>query len=440
MSSRIIEMFYLFFQGILLFQVVFFGVIYYFFQRKEILYYSLLNLFTACYFFLNAPTTYFSIPEERIFSSSYYDYSNFFLILNMEFIYLIFLREIYNDCKDHRIVKKLYSYTLLSFPILFFLFSLLTKLHLKTDLVFFMGHIINGPFVSFVIFLNFSKTGFLAFIKYGMIVLFTCILITAVFSIRFNNGLNQSIFDSYPLLFVRIGMLIDIILFQIALLQNWHDQGIQLSLEKMQTQLNAERIRSKLSAELHDDLGASLSGISMYTHLMKSQLNDSNSPALRSLEIIKDTSNELVGKLSDIVWMTNPSEDSLNGLFQRLEEYAHQMASAKNIKFRSMFPDWDSAHDLPIEARRNVYLICKEAINNAVKYSFATLLELDIHKDKDRLNISIKDNGMGFDSIKVKHGNGFTNMVKRAEEIGADFKILTEINHGCEILLQIKIA
>lgn len=138
--------------------------------------------------------------------------------------------------------------------------------------------------------------------------------------------------------------------------------------------------------------------------------------------------------------MTNPSEDSLNGLFQRLEEYAHKMASAKNIKFRSMFPDWDSAYDLPIEARRNVYLICKEAINNAVKYSFATLLELDIHKDKDRLNISIKDNGMGFDSIKVKHGNGFTNMVKRAEEIGADFKILTEINHGCEILLQIKIA
>jgi signal transduction histidine kinase len=358
----------------------------------------------------------------------------------MEYIYLIFLREIYKDCKDRRLLKKMYQYTVLSFPILFALFILLTLLHLKTDLVFFMGHIINGPFVSLVLFLNFNKRGFLAFIKYGMIVLFTCILITAVFSIRFNNGLNQSVFDSYPLLFVRIGMLIDIVLFQIALLQNWYDQGIQLSLEKLQTQLNAERIRSKLSAELHDDLGASLSGISMYSHLMKSQLNDSNSPALRSLEIIKDTANELVGKLSDIVWMTNPSEDSLKRLFQRLEEYAHQMASAKNIQVKVNFPDEGMAYDLPIEARRNVYLICKEAINNAVKYSTATMLELDIFQSKDRLNISISDNGRGFDSIKVKPGNGLANMVKRAEEIGADFKILTDINQGCKIILQIKIA
>lgn len=401
------------------------------------MYYSLLNLCTAGYFFLNAPTTFFGISEEEVFSSTWYDYLNFILILAMVFLYLIFLKEIFKDSLKNDMVRKVYKVTLLGFPVLFILFVFLTTVHMQTDLVFFTGHVINGPFVTMILILNFNKKGYFALIKYSMIILFVCIIITAVMAVRFNAGTHNSVLSAYPLLYIKIGMLIDIVLFQIALLRNWHDQENQLSLEKVESQLNAERIRSRISAELHDDLGASLSGISMYSHLMKSQLSDPNSLVLRSLEIIKDTSNELVSKLNDIVWMTNPDQDSLQNLIFKLEEYAHQMAHIKNIKVKST--EKISSMDLLVDTRRNLFLICKEAINNAIKYSNCTLLELEFELDNELLKIRIMDNGQGFNVQEVKAGNGLINMQKRAKEINAYFSNRSIPNVGTEIQIKLQL-
>jgi len=95
---------------------------------------------------------------------------------------------------------------------------------------------------------------------------------------------------------------------------------------------------------------------------------------------------------------------------------------------------------IPAEPRRNIYLFCKEAINNAVKYSNGTMLDLELKLNNGLLEISIADNGNGFDIEKVKKGNGLGNMQKRADEIGAKLNVQAKQSKGTVVSMQCKIT
>jgi signal transduction histidine kinase len=201
----------------------------------------------------------------------------------------------------------------------------------------------------------------------------------------------------------------------------------------------AERLR--ISQELHDEVGATLSGIAMYSHLAKEQIKKTQTGAIEnSLNIIQSNATEMVNKLNDIVWLINPGQDSLQKLMQRLEDYAIQIAAVKNIRVKSNLNGYNTENILPAQTRRNIYLLFKEAINNAVKYSEASMLELAIHQNSSLLEIKISDDGKGFDIDTIKMGNGLNNMQKRANELNADFNIYSEINEGCTISVKIKIT
>lgn len=210
---------------------------------------------------------------------------------------------------------------------------------------------------------------------------------------------------------------------------------------KLQNQQVMLSERLRISQELHDEVGATLSGIAMYSHLAKEQIKKTQTGAIEnSLHIIQSNATEMVNKLNDIVWLINPGQDSLQKLMQRLEDYAIQIAAVKNIKVKSNLNGYNTENILPAQTRRNIYLLFKEAINNAVKYSEATLLELTIHQNSNLLEITISDNGKGFDMDTIKLGNGLSNMQKRAHELNADFNIYSKINEGCQISLKIKIT
>jgi signal transduction histidine kinase len=213
---------------------------------------------------------------------------------------------------------------------------------------------------------------------------------------------------------------------------------------KLQSQQEMLNERLRISRELHDDVGATLSGIAMYSHLAKEQLKtNQNAETERSLNVVHQSAGEMVNKLSDIVWLINPDQGSLKNLAERLEEYAINMASVKNMQVKVNISEQITAIDLPMEARRAIYLICKEAINNAVKYSEATLLELNIKEVDSTLMFTIIDNGKGFDTtlqhvqtnVEVLGGNGLKNMRARAENIHATFNIHSKINEGTKIQL-----
>jgi two-component system, NarL family, sensor histidine kinase UhpB len=215
-------------------------------------------------------------------------------------------------------------------------------------------------------------------------------------------------------------------------------QKTELELQNTQALLS-ERLR--ISSELHDEVGATLSGISMYSHLTKEQMKHAQTAAVeKSLNIMQESSGDMVNKLNDIVWLLNPVQDTLQKLIQRLEEYAGEMTAIKNMKFQTAVPDQFLAQSLPVESRRNIYLFCKEAINNAVKYSEAGLLGLTVKENSNLLEVIISDNGKGFDVESVKRGNGLDNMQKRADELGADFNIQSKHCEGCVVSLKLKIT
>ena len=211
--------------------------------------------------------------------------------------------------------------------------------------------------------------------------------------------------------------------------------------KKIQAQHAMANERLRISQELHDEVGATLSGIAMYSHLAKEQIKHAQAAEVdKSLNIMQQSSGDMVNKLNDIVWLLNPSQDSFQKLIQRLEEYAGEMTAIKNMKLQVLVPEHFSTQNLPVESRRNIYLFCKEAINNAVKYSNAGLLELTVKETNNLLEISISDDGKGFDAETIRRGNGLNNMQKRADDLGAVFNMESKTGQGCLVSLKLKIT
>lgn len=207
---------------------------------------------------------------------------------------------------------------------------------------------------------------------------------------------------------------------------------------KAQQELLNERLR--ISRELHDEVGATLSGIAMYSHVAVDQLKHSKiQEASHSLAFMQKSAGEMVSKLSDIVWLLNPQQDTILELIGRLGEYGKQMTQVRNMQMRIDLPSDLSSRHIPLDARRNIYLFCKEAINNAVKYSNGKWVVLQVKSIGHQLIFSITDDGHGFDETIVRHGNGLINMQKRAEDIGAVFHIDSIVNQGTKLELKYNI-
>ena len=210
--------------------------------------------------------------------------------------------------------------------------------------------------------------------------------------------------------------------------------------KKIQGQQELLAQRQRISRDLHDELGATLSGIAMYSHLAREQVKQKETGAIEnSLNIIQSNAGEMVNKLNDIVWLINPGQDSLRQLMERLEDYAMQLAVIKNIQVHSGFSEQLGNTILPTETRRSIYLLFKEAINNAVKYSNASFVELKVEQGPALITITLKDNGEGFDVAEVKRGNGLNNMEQRARDLNAAIAIQSFKGAGTSVKLTVKI-
>jgi len=212
--------------------------------------------------------------------------------------------------------------------------------------------------------------------------------------------------------------------------------------KKLQNEQLVLSERLRISRELHDELGSTLSGIAMYSHLTREQIKaDKPAEVEKSLNNMQQTAGTMINKLKDIVWLINPEKDSLQKLTERLEEYAEEMAMIKNIEVKINALAKRTVLNLPVESRRDIYLFCKEAINNAFKYSNANLIELDIKEhDNKKIEFLIHDNGKGFDTGTVKKGNGLQNMQQRASDINGIFLLRSAPGQGTTISLTCKIT
>lgn len=431
-GEKAIALFYLLFEGVMLFQVIFFGMVYLISRRKDTLFYSLLNLFTALYLGLNAPDTILGINENLVFDSPIYLYLNFALFLLMFITYTFFLKEIFLDTLvAHPYLKTIYRITCIGIPAMYVLFVLFIKLGWNANIIFYAAHFLNAPFVTLLLLYNFRVKGYKALIIYGMLIIAVCLLLTIVFTVRYNAGYQQSLLDRYPLVFMRIGMLIDILIFQLVLVRRWIENERQLSVEKLQSQLAVEQLRNRISGELHDDIGSTLSGVSMYSHLTARLLEKGDQQkAVESLTVIRQSVENVVENLRALVWAVQPNPQSLEMLLEKLCEFGEKICSATHIRFVSPAEIPVISFTLTEEQQYDLYLCLKEAINNAAKYSKAKTIELGITTTAELAQFQVTDDGIGFDWSTIKEGNGLKNMRKRMNNIGARFHVRSEQGKG----------
>ena len=205
---------------------------------------------------------------------------------------------------------------------------------------------------------------------------------------------------------------------------------------KLKRGIEMEKMRSRLSRDLHDDIGSTLSSINILSRTAQLNLKETTDEKTKvSLEKINERSQRLLDSMSDIIWNINPGNDTIEEVMSRMREYATTLLEAKNIDYTFNFPRQKMDCRLNMEVKNNLYLIFKEAVNNLSKYSGCTHAILALTFDEKNIHLTIEDNGIGFDEQEIKHRGGLANMQQRAEEIKGSISILTGIGKGTRIEL-----
>ncbi len=199
--------------------------------------------------------------------------------------------------------------------------------------------------------------------------------------------------------------------------------------------LAVEKLRNRVARDLHDDMGSTLSTINILSSMAKSKIQTDPVKTTEYLGKISDNSQRMMEAMDDIVWSIKPNNDSMQKVTARMREFATNVLEAKNMGFR--FTIHDSVYDIKLnmEARKDLFLVFKEAVNNAAKYSKASLVTITLDYQNSFLRLIIQDDGIGFDPDLADNGNGLGNMQKRADAIKGRLQILSKEDKGTVVTL-----
>lgn len=200
--------------------------------------------------------------------------------------------------------------------------------------------------------------------------------------------------------------------------------------KKMQQQQALLNIRNHIARDLHDEVGSTLTSIKILSEVSQSNLRKNSDKAAALLTKITEQSTQIQHGLSDIVWAIKTENDTLQNMLIRMREYIGHTLEPRGIKAFFEADEEVLAKTAGMEQRRDLLLIFKEGINNAVKYSGATRVDICLSCIKGKVLLKISDNGKGFDTTALTRSNGLTNMLVRAESHGGNFSIFSEAGKG----------
>jgi ligand-binding sensor domain-containing protein/two-component sensor histidine kinase len=200
--------------------------------------------------------------------------------------------------------------------------------------------------------------------------------------------------------------------------------------------LEIERVRTRIAADLHDDIGASLSHIAVVSEVVKRQLPEQETALSKNLSVMARKSREAVDSMSDIVWAINPQRDHLYDLTRRMRNFASELLPARDIAFEFKAPGGEQDIRLGADVRRQMFLIYKESLNNLVRHSGCTEARIEIYMEGKQLVLRVSDNGRGFTPAENWRGNGLKNMKKRAESLKGRLDFITFQNCGTTVILE----
>jgi signal transduction histidine kinase/ligand-binding sensor domain-containing protein len=217
-------------------------------------------------------------------------------------------------------------------------------------------------------------------------------------------------------------------------------------LERLERQRDIERERARIAHDIHDDLGAHLTRITMLSESASGEL-DNPAQTAAGLTQIYDTARELTRAMDEIVWAVNPRHDTLESLASYLEKFAQDLLATAGIRCRLdlplQFPEWR----LTSEVRHNLFLAFKEALHNVVKHSAASEVHIRLTPQTVSFELAVEDNGRGFvpgardqasdDPGRFASGNGLENMTRRLAEIRGRCDIQTAPGSGTKVVFTV---
>jgi hypothetical protein len=225
--------------------------------------------------------------------------------------------------------------------------------------------------------------------------------------------------------------------------------------------LEIEKIRSRIAMDLHDDIGAGLTHIGLLSQValhkkdvQQFQFNEKERKSLtaahelqaavgaihelgNSMERVGNVARELSTAMSDVVWSINPQHDSGEALQRRLSVFAHEICRAKGVGLTFEISGQMAAMKLHPELRRNLLLIGKEALHNAVKYSGSPSVSISIDRNGKDIVVAIADRGKGFEAGNSSKGNGLNNMRSRAKKLGGVCEIVSAPGQGTRVTARV---
>jgi signal transduction histidine kinase len=437
------------FQGFLLCQILYILFQWLIIRRKDHLYYLAYIAVVALYFLSKFET---DLGVNGLFTRfpSLKVYLNKTLLILPYFLYFRFIRSFLEIPQQYPALNKWIIRVenfLLVYLVVDEIYILATfDSRLQTEIFTAVLLVIFLLAASFIIYLFRRRQALIYYVLTGS-------LLAAIGNI---TGLVITYFQDYHhlhivnniMVFPQTGVLLEMLCFTAGLgykSHRWEKEKIR-SQERLIEQLQAnellqarmQHIRNKIAQDLHDDIGSTLSSISILSDL--AIRGNSNTQTLETMNEIKDSSMMLMEQMDDIVWSINPRNDSLDHLLMRIRHFATTLFEARGIDYSIDIQKNINEVRLPMDYRQHIYLILKETINNLVKYADASEAVIEVRFDHRHLLLSVRDNGRGFESAASSTGNGLAGMRQRAALMNARVDIASAPGSGTAIRLEVDLT
>ena len=414
--------------GILLMMLIYSVTMYLQDLKPAFLFYSLYLFFTGLLLFLKA-----YLYNQSLGINYYFEGCFDFILQGTGWIFYIrFIRALFQTAKEHPFPEKILGASqwitavlLCIFLLTYFVsqnFFIPDKIESATKL-FLMALSIYLIFYWFP-----RKNKLINFLICGQSLLILFSIISYKMIITDPSQPFNSLFSD-PTLYLEAGIVFELLFFLLILVNKNKKEIIEHENESRQLKFENEKKelekqiavidakneeRSRIAADMHDDLGGIVTAIRMMSEIAKTKINKE---VLPEIEKISHAANELHEKMSTTVWTMNGSFDTLESLLCYIRDYAIKFFDKTNIQCHISIPGTIPNINLTSEKRRGIFLSVKESLNNILKHSKASTVQI-ILSAKDKLTIEIYDNGKGIDLQNLrKFGNGITNMKKRMEAL-----------------------
>lgn len=197
-----------------------------------------------------------------------------------------------------------------------------------------------------------------------------------------------------------------------------------------------QQMRDAIARDLHDDMGSNLSTIKL---LSEFELMKHSTEKEQPLRTILEKTNLVMESMYEIIWSINPAKGQATDIISKIKDYIIQVLEPLNIDIHFELADDFSEKDwrLTIDQRRQLFLICKETVNNIAKYANATHVTFSLQKEKGHAVLTISDNGLGFDPKTIVPGNGLLNMKVRAQALHGQVVVDSTLGEGTRVKVRL---